>query len=289
MCWSRRDGCEFLALFLTVLLLQGTEALTFSIVPTVIQGDICSSIEERQTAIKNIRNFTESLISDAILGNQTHMCGDGLWYQAAYINMNDSGHHCPTQWREYMSNSVRVCGRPESSSPSCASVTFSIGLRYSRVCGRIIGYQVGSPDAFFTSRTIDQIYADGVSVTYGTPRQHIWTFAGGVVETEIQHFSYDSCPCLSDNAEEPPSFVGQNYFCESGNPHNNFTAKFLYSNDKLWDGQQCNDEGACCTNAPWFHVQLLHSTSDSIEVRICGSETTDNEDSPLELLEIYVQ
>ena len=217
------------------------------------------------------------------------MCGDGLWYRAAYINMSDPQHHCPAQWREYTSSSVRVCGRPISNSSSCASVTYSTGRRYSRVCGRIIGYQFGTPDAFFTSRNIDQIYVDGVSVTYGTPRQHIWTFAGGVAEMQSRRYSYDSCPCKGDfKVKGPPSFVGTSYFCESGNPYNNHTQDFLYDSDKLWDGQQCPNEGTCCTNAPWFSVQLSHNTTDSIEVRICGSEPTTNEDSPLELLEIYV-
>jgi hypothetical protein len=36
-------------------------------------------------------------------------------------------------------------------------------------------------------------------------------------------------------------------------------------------------------------VNLGSPTSDDIEVRIMGSESTANEDMPIELLEIYVQ
>ena len=64
----------------------------------------------------------------------------------------------------------------------------------------------------------------------------------------------------------------------------------LFSNDPLWDGEQC--EGTCCSGTkspPWFSVQLPTHTTDRIEVRICADEGTDNEDSPVELLEIYVQ
>ena len=41
--------------------------------------------------------------------------------------------------------------------------------------------------------------------------------------------------------------------------------------------------------APWFSVELSTHTTDRIEVRICGDEGTNNEDVPIEQLEIYVQ
>jgi hypothetical protein len=40
---------------------------------------------------------------------------------------------------------------------------------------------------------------------------------------------------------------------------------------------------------PWFSVQLPTRTTDRIEVRICADESTSNEDTPIQLLEIYVQ
>ena len=57
--------------------------------------------------------------------------------------------------------------------------------------------------------------------------------------------------------QQPPTFVGDNYFCESGNPLNSFvnTNELEYTDDPLWDG-----EGQCCsgnTTAPWFNVKLL--------------------------------
>ena len=66
----------------------------------------------------------------------------------------------------------------------------------------------------------------------------------------------------------------------------------MFPNDKLWDGEQCSHEGTCCTGAntpPWFSVSLRSPTNDDIEVRIMGTESTTNEDTPIELLEIYVQ
>ena len=68
--------------------------------------------------------------------------------------------------------------------------------------------------------------------------------------------------------------------------------KYLIPNDKLWDGEQCSHEGTCCTGTntpPWFSVNLGSPISDDIEVRIMGTENTTNEDTPIELIEIYVQ
>ena len=47
------------------------------------------------------------------------------------------------------------------------------------MCGRIIGYQVGSPDGFnqyYGMISLNQGYMDGVSITYGYPCHHIWRY-----------------------------------------------------------------------------------------------------------------
>ena len=52
-----------------------------------------------------------------------------------------------------------------------------------RVCGRIIAYQTGGTGVFgyhAAGRGIDSYYVYGVSVTYGAPRNHIWTLAAGM-------------------------------------------------------------------------------------------------------------
>ena len=169
------------------------------------------------------------------------------------------------------------------------------------MCGRIIGYQIGSTNVFENQQlSIDESYVDGVSVTYGDPRSHIWTFAAGISETIVNLVTAQtlSCPCAlvgtGIQLQEPPAFVGDNYFCESGNPENTRenTNIFRYTDDPLWDGQRC--EGQCCNNVnysspPWFSVTLPVATSEDIEVRICANQETDNEDVAIGLLEIYVQ
>ena len=116
------------------------------------------------------------------------------------------------------------------------------------------GYQSGTPNAFEHSVPIDEAYAEGVSITHGTsPRKHVWTYAVGNEEDYVFQGSTE-CPCNVGNSHDTPSFVGDNYYCESGSP-NSPSNNVLYSNDPLWDGMMCrNAEMACCTNnrMPWF-------------------------------------
>ena len=114
---------------------------------------------------------------------QNFSCGGSFgWRRVAYLNMSDPSQQCPSVWREY-TTPHRVCGRRStSSSGSCEGLTYSTGSeQYNQVCGRIIGYQLGNTDSFLgSSRSIDSDYVDGVSVTHGTPHQHIWTFSNGL-------------------------------------------------------------------------------------------------------------
>ena len=44
------------------------------------------------------------------------------------------------------------------------------------------------------------------------------------------------------------------------------------------------------TNTPlWFSVSLPGTTNDDIEVRICHDQDNNDEDTPIQLLELYVQ
>ena len=226
--------------------------------------------------------------------------GTGGWTRVAYLNMTDTTQQCPSAWtlQTRSSEPRRLCGR-SSSSASCKSVTYStFGMSYSHVCGRVIGYHNRTPDAFYSSasQTIEGYYVDGVSITHGSPgsRQHIWTFAAGYAENSPSRDPTWSCPC-ADRAtaiSRVPSFVGNDYFCESGNPNSSGTSMF-YSNDPLWDGQGCG-AASCCelsyppgVTPPWFCKQLPQITIDDIEIRICGERIGD-EDTPVELIEIYI-
>jgi hypothetical protein len=89
-------------------------------------------------------------------------CGPGLWHQLVYLNMSDPSQQCPSAWREYNESGVRACGR-NITTETCASVQYISYQQYSRVCGRVIGYQFASPDAF--RRYNNGIDLDGINIT----------------------------------------------------------------------------------------------------------------------------
>ena len=101
---------------------------------------------------------------------------------------------------------------------SCEGLNYTTGSeQYDQVCGRIIGYQIGTTDAFLgaLSNSIDTSYLDGVSMMHGSPSQHIWSFASGLSEVNSRPMA--TCPCVAGSSSNNiPSFVGHNYFCESG-------------------------------------------------------------------------
>ena len=124
------------------------------------------------------------------------LCGKGGgWRRIASLNMIGPNEKCPTQFRTYSQDGVRACGRPATSSGSCVGITFSSrDIRYSQVCGKIIGYQVGITDAALQHQTGSNIngnYADGISLTHGYPRKHIWTLMSGAMDNG----KYNLCPC----------------------------------------------------------------------------------------------
>ena len=71
----------------------------------------------------------------------------GGWMRLASINMTDRSHQCPSGLRT-LEEPRRLCAM-NTDSPGCSSTVFSVqGVQYSRVCGKIIGYQQKTPDAF---------------------------------------------------------------------------------------------------------------------------------------------
>ena len=221
--------------------------------------------------------------------NMGTLCGSGGgWTRLAYLDMTDATQSCPSGFRLYQSGGVRACGRPVNG-PSCVSVQFpSNDISYSQVCGRVVGYQYGHTDAVTGYHNdINSWYVEGVSITHGSPRQHVWTLMAGYTEANA---GSNSCPCNTGSAVSVVPFIGNNYFCESGNTAIS-TSSILYTSDPLWDGQGCGSyEAPCCTasSRPWFHRDYgTNTTTDYIELRVCGD--AGGEDSPVSLYEIYIR
>ena len=206
----------------------------------------------------------------------------------AYFNMTEPGASCPTSLRQ--NTRAKLCGR---TGKGCSRVTFSAdGIRYSKVCGQARGYQYYSIDAFGqSSNNINSHYVDGVAITYGSPRQHLWTYAAGLSDDGDYDGGNGNCPCAKNPGSAPPDFVGVDYYCESGITGRWQDNDRIALEDPLWDGDGCGPGNSCCnqTGLPWFYRTLPQEVGDYIEVHVCGSEGTGNEEAYLELLEIYVQ
>ena len=204
-----------------------------------VDNQTCPSEKQQEIARNKVKIATRRLLRESVIPNlQEFICdGSAGWMRVAFLNMSDPSQQCPSVWQE-ITAPHRVCGR-RSSRGSCEGLTYSTGSeQYDQVCGRIIGYQLSTPDAFRgSSLSIDTYYLDGVSVTHGSPRQHIWSFVGGIDEDSSVHPAA-SCPCVTGSSRRNniPSFVGHNYFCESGiTPWDTRTLIFLPNGDPLWD------------------------------------------------------
>ena len=254
----------------TLLLTSSKEHPERTIKPIInVPGDSCQSSELQQSAIRNI-------CEAVLVALSAFHCGGSEWRNVINLNMSDLSQQCPSPWTLYDSP-ARSCS--STSAPGCQGVYFSVpvGIMYSQVCCQAIGYSINTPDGFFdifsTGRSIDTGYLDGISLTHGSPRQHIFSLAAG-------HGGNFRCPCdNTDRAQAPlpPAFVGDNYFCDGD------------YNGALWDAQDCTTD--CCTfnSPPYFTVILPIPTSDDIEVRICTDQNRADESVYLSLLQLYVR
>ena len=249
------------------------------------------------TVLQEVGALLQSTVIPALDLRSSCPCGGrGDWTRIAFLNMSDPSVQCPPNWRLSTNLTIRGCGRSTDTGPSCDSAIFpSNGRSYSRVCGRIVGYQQKTPDAFLDinrpGATLEDSYLDGVSVTHGLAgsRQHIWSFAAGV--NKVQDI-INTCPCVVPNmvnSQVIPTFVEGNYFCESANPLPTISGNF-FPDDPLWDGEGCSSSSTCCqlNNPPYFCTTLPQVTTDAIELRICLDQPIGDEDIIVNHVDIYI-
>ena len=237
----------------------------------------------------NIRN---------IYCNMERLCNtEGGWTRLAYLDMSDNTQNCPSGLQAWFTGGIRVCRRQGNNYVGCRSIKFPTnGISYTQICGRVIGYQKGSTDGVNTNNNINGAYIDGVSITRGFPREHVWSYISGISSNTNSIYS---CPCNTGvaSSNKVQGFVGEHYYCESGNNVNNVNNGKLYATDPLWDGNDClSPEALCCSSPnntnmlPWFFRDYGNATStDYLELRVCGNEKWSNEDTPVQLYEIYVK
>ena len=209
---------------------------------------------------------------------------NSTWIRLVELDMSDPSSQCPVNFILNTSNGVRLC-MTMMRSRGCSSVFFSThNVTHSKVFGKIRAYQYGVTNAFNPfnrgNGTIDEPYVDGISLTYGHPRQHIWTFAADLNRNS------SFCPCSSKQGISAPEYVGEDYFCDTGEARKDTLA----TDSPLWDGTGCGLDYSCCSynNPPWFYKQLPAPTSEPIELRVRRDQSTSNENIALEAINIYV-
>ena len=260
----------------------------------------CPSQQRLDSQNTATRSEVQRVLRDTVAPYLNCPCGGaGPWTRIADFNFSDPTVACPSGFT-LTTTPVRACGRANGAAPACNSIIFPVnGQSYSRVCGRVNGYQEGSVDALRSvvvdSESLEDIYVDGASLTYGPPgsRQHIWTFAAALYETSTGNYNTAvNCRCTNTNEDWSytiPSFIGNNYFCATGNTGPGWT-RVVYADDPLWDGQGCGSTNACCqfNNPPWFCTSIPQPTTEDIELRACGDQPEGDEDLLLSLIEIYI-
>ena len=251
-------------------------------------SEVLESFPNATSGYYNITHSNGSIVSVYCDMEGSNCDGNGGWMRVAYINMTQPDATCPQGMERYQYGEKSFCYKPPSLGNGYSSTFFSvIGLNYTEVCGQVRGYQYGFVDGIYDNIGIDGNYVDGVSITHGSnPRQHIWTYIAGLTENDN---SGHCCPCNTGSEQTISSFVGNDYYCESGTTSPN--THTFYPNDQLWDGQQCNHlESPCCTSPmmPWFVKPLNQSTTDDIELRMCTTEHFPDEATPVNIVELYI-
>ena len=202
------------------------------------------------------------------------------------VGLIDAQTGCPSDLEYLVAGGRKLCRKTVD--VGCSSVTFkSNGKSYSKVCGRVYGYTDRTADGFqihgvcggLQECTIDQPYMDGVSITHGSPRQHVWTLAAA-----SSYLSFAQCPCSDNPNVSVPPYVGGDYYCDVER-----SSTYL-DEDRLWDGSSCSVGGeACCDRANWFCKDLPQPTNEDVEFRLCADQVRGDEDVYIEFAEIYVQ
>ena len=140
-------------------------------------------------------------------------------------------------------------------------------------------------------------YVDGISITHGSsPRRHLWTYAVGLIANPNK-YPHHQCPCTvlgSSSTDRLPTFLNDDYYCDSGNPsRSSWISAHLYPN-RLWDnsGPSCVSGPTCCDNPdqPWFKKKLTQPANEDVEMRWCGSESpVSNEATATTRVELYIR
>lgn len=168
-----------------------------------------------------------------------------------------------------------------NASAAMESHAYLKGLRvFTQIRGSAVLYQKGTDDAFQTGLRNSSLdsdnYVDGISLTLGSPRIHMYTIALGN-SYDIDLATSGMCPCASQTrtaacgaaATAAPSFIGDDWVCDSGNYGMMGTS---------WEARSMT----------FSFSRTVSQTHDSLELRVMADQPVSNEDIGIQsfLLEV---
>ena len=214
-------------------------------------------------------------------------CGNisGGWMRVTSLDMKESSAKCPSSLC-LNTSAPRTCRRCYVKGKiTFTSETYHVGVPYSKICGRLIAYQVGIPNGYSFVRSLG---VDGVTLTYGNPEKNVWTFIAATGDRDKS-----ACPCINPrNSRIPklPATLSNHYFCDTASNEPSEQGKF-YSQNQLWDGSGCQGKNQCCSmnTPPWFYRKLSISTTEPIVMKVSLNDPPMIEDLAIEMIDIYVQ
>ena len=219
-------------------------------------------------------------------------CGPGPWLQIADFDFSSATDPCPPEWELVTAPAGRGGCRQLDTAAGCTVATFSTnGVEYGKVCGQIIGAATGNPDAFRELGAPGPTVAangvrliDGVTITYSSEIQHIWTLSAARFTNE----DLVVCPCKTNTNSiimDAVAFADNNYFCDT-----------TFGNSKLlWNGD-CTpitipSLEACCefNTPPFFTAPLPTRTTANVDAHLCRDQARSDEDIRVQIIQLYVQ
>ena len=124
-------------------------------------------------------------------------CGGSKGGQTRVTKLDTAdGEACPGDWINNANYNSLCTG---TGGAGCFSANFTVPYSYNKICGQVRGFQKGSPDGFYpylsaknstptdlysplsSSTDVNGVYVDGISITLGEPRKHVWTYAIGLM------------------------------------------------------------------------------------------------------------
>jgi len=149
MCHSNHCCVRMSQLLLLMLVLFASSLVCWSQDDEQVYKDVdrpssCKEILDKYPATPSGYYYLKT--SKVYCDMDTEHCGSKGWTRVAHVDMSNKFQSCPGNLK-LITSPIRSCGG--LTTPGCASEKFSThGISYSKVCGRLKGYQVGYVGAF---------------------------------------------------------------------------------------------------------------------------------------------